>query len=148
MTDWERPTSSSLPQERNGILIFLPLSVFGAWLAAIVFVIALTAWLPPTDGAYGSNPFGDPFVIMIMTPVAIAAGIVTWPVAYFALRDCELSRSIAVVYTITLSWIAVTTYFTGPGGLWLSVIGLLGSLVFCSKRLRLRDRSAPLVERE
>lgn len=118
---------------RHSFWVFLPLCLVGALLTAVVFVIALTAGLPPTDGAYGTNPFGDPFVLTVMLPFVFAAALVVWPFVYFALRETNLDRTLPLVSLSTVAWRGAIAYWVGPLARFLSFVGVGAALLFCWK---------------
>lgn len=118
---------------RHGFFVFLPLSLVGSLFTAVVFVVGLTAGLPPTDWAYGTNPFHDPFGSLVLGPIVVVVSLVVWPFTYFALRETNLDRSLPFVYLVTMAWTGVVAYWAGPISIILTFVGFGVSLLFCWK---------------
>lgn len=71
----------------------------------------MTLSLPPTDGAYGSGPFSDPLVFVVMSMFALISGVLVFPAWYVAVRKRPIGRSLAIVLPTVLLWIIVATPF-------------------------------------
>ncbi len=120
-------------KKRNNPFLILLISFVGSYLTALVFVVVLNKSLPPSDLAYGqsiSQTLSDPFVRMVFIEGALISGIITFPAAYFCLRERNLRVAVPIVFGSVLLSTAVLTPLAGPVA-WLgSYIVLLASLLF------------------
>jgi hypothetical protein len=89
-------------------LIFA-ISMFGAFVSAITFVVMFTYSLPPSDGAYGQAPFEDPVVFPVMSMFAVGAGVIAFLGALAFLWRTSLLRSTCFVFVIVLTEIVLVT---------------------------------------
>ncbi len=121
-------------KKRNNPFLICAISLAGSYLTAFVFVVVLKASLPPTDLAYGQSVFqifSDPFVEVIFTQGALVSGLVTFPVAYFCLRERNLRAAVPIVFGSVWFGTGIFTALAGPAGLLVSYLILLASLLFC-----------------
>ncbi|MGD0904392.1 MAG: hypothetical protein ABR924_15750 [Terracidiphilus sp.] len=120
-------------------LMYLGISLTLAFVFAIAYVIVLTLTLPKTDEAYGQNPFRDPFVFPIMATVAVASGLVGWPL-FVLLGWRSPPATVAKITGITtLLFILLTTPLQSKLGWYGSYVVCLGALVYCWLRHRNAD---------
>src|SRR5882672_11104958 len=81
--------------------VFLLVSIGGALVTALTFIVAIQVSLAPTALAYGQGIFSalsDPFVRAIAGPVAFVSGLVASPLLYFCLRRRRLSVALPIVF--------------------------------------------------
>ena len=79
-----------------------------SFLVAIYYVWWIWFNLPPNDGAYGSPFFLvllNPFVLTVLIPAALFAGLIMAPVAHFFIKGRDFRRSIIIICGSTLGWI-------------------------------------------
>lgn len=104
-----------------GLAVASLVTAFGAAVAAL-WTGGLT--LPPSDGAYGmslAETLSDPFVVTVLCEYALAGASVGFLVALGCLWRTDLSRSIPVVFGVTVGVAALS----GP----LSALAVLPTLV-------------------
>ena len=71
------------------------LTIIGAFMMSLVFMVMTWLTLPPSDKAYGlsvSQVFQDPFVPSIVKPLVGILTLLAFPLAYFLLRETDLPR--------------------------------------------------------
>lgn len=99
------------------LLILAVASFACAAITALTAVFTLQATLPPTDGAYGmtfSETLSDPFVSWVMILYGIIGWILGFPISSALLWKTDLSRSIPVVFIVTVSTAALFGPAFGP----------------------------------
>jgi hypothetical protein len=110
------------------------LCIGAALVCALVFVVMLHFSLPPSDGAYGipvTQLFTDPFVFFGALYVGTFLGILSFPFAYFAIRNRRLLTSALFVFGVVLTEILLVTPFAGWVGFVGSVPALGAGLLVC-----------------
>ncbi len=120
--------------EKNSALELLVLSVLGAEVTAIVFVVVLTYTLPPSGGAYGQYPFQDSLVFPIMSMFAVVCGLLTFPFALWLLRRVSLGRSSVVIVLSAVAAVVVVTPFFRLFAVPCAFAAALGAMFFCKRR--------------
>ena len=91
-------------ERKNHWFALLVLSLLGAFVVAVVYVVVFTLTLPPSDGANGEAPFADSLVLPIMTVGATLAGILTFALAHRLLRRANLLRSFGFTLVVLLTF--------------------------------------------
>jgi hypothetical protein len=120
----------------HNFVIFLLVGFVGAFATAFTFIAVIQITLPPTDLAYGQGilrTLGDPFVITIATPVALAAGALATPLLYFCLRRRRLTVAFPIVFGSVLVAVVVITPFSQLLGLISSFAALVISCIVCTQ---------------
>jgi len=105
-----------------------------AYICATVFVLTLRFTLPASDLAHKTSPLLivlDPFVLTVMIPVALIFGVVTFPFAYYAIRDLRLRSATAFVAAVVLAEIIIVTPLRPKLGLAGTVPALAVALAVC-----------------
>ena len=104
----------------------------GAFITAIVFVITMSLSLPKTDGAYGRDPFADPFVGPIASMGAGLAGVIVFPFVYIILRNRRIVYCAKIVFPVVLLSTIAFTAINIMAGLCGSFLSLGVALTICS----------------
>src|SRR5208282_6582899 len=101
---------------------------------AFAFVVMLQFSLPPSDGAYGipmRQLFSDPLVFFGAIYGGTVCGVVSFPFAYFAVRNRRLLTSALFIFGVVILEILFVTPFAGWVGLVGSVPALSVSVLVC-----------------
>lgn len=96
------------------ILTTFTLSMAGAYACGLVFLVVLYRNLPATDPAYGIGlwRFAAPVFEEIGAYVATAAGLISFPPAYYLLRGRRLRTAVPFVYGSVLLEIVLVAPFS------------------------------------
>ncbi len=134
-------------KHRNHPLLILIISFAGSGLTAFVALFVLGKFLPPSDLAYGQSVFqnlSDPFVRHVFLGMALISGAITFPAAYFCLRDRNLLVAVPIVCGAVLLWVGLITPFSFLHAFLGAYLVLGGALLFCkfSRWERLAKRGA------
>ena len=120
---------------RHSYWLFLLVSMLGAFVTAIAFVIAIQLSLPPTDLAYHqgiSKTFDDPFVRDIAFFVAFWCGVFASPLLFFCLRNRKLRVALPIIFVSVLLAVCISTPLSPLLGLISSVMTLVVTCIICS----------------
>jgi hypothetical protein len=120
---------------RRGYAFFLILSVMGGFLTAVTYIYSTAVSVSPGDLAYRqpqAEIFADPFVLAIVVPAGIVAGLLVSPVTYFCLRDRRLSVAVPAVFVSTLATVALATPWLGLLGIVAGFAAVIGSCLVCA----------------
>jgi hypothetical protein len=123
-------------------VFFLLVSVVGAFVTALAFIVVIQLSLPPTDLAYGHSIFSiisDPFVLVIAGSVAFASGLAASPLLYFCLQRRRLSVTLPIIFGSVLITIALMTPLSKLLGLFGSYAALVISCIVCAKSKSLNE---------
>lgn len=112
----------------------MSLSFIGAFGCGVLFVVALSWTLPPTDAAYHQSPakiLWDPFVLGGILVVASFSALLIGPFAYYCLRG----RRVLHCSLLSFAIVGVEVLLTAPTGTPFGILGayvvLTFSLLYC-----------------
>lgn len=132
-----RPDQSGAMHNRThsyGVLLLV--SIAGAFITALAFIVVAQLSLPPTDLAYGQSiaaTLRDPFVRTIAGPVAFASSLLTSPLLYFCLRRHRLAVTLPIVFGSVLTTVALITPFSRSLGFFSAYAALVISCIVCTR---------------
>lgn len=132
-----RPDQSGAMHNRThsyGVLLLV--SIAGAFITALAFIVVAQLSLPPSDLACGQSiaaTLGDPFVRTIAGPVAFASGLLASPLLYFCLRRRRLAVTLPMVFGSVLTTVALITPFSRSLGFFSAYAALIISCIVCTR---------------
>lgn len=138
MNQSDSPEPVDATSKNDAVTLFL-LAVLGAFVVAVVFVVAHQYSLPPTDGAFGQAPFQDPLVVPVMLVGVMVGAIAAFPFALWLLRRVDLWRSFVVVLLSTLVGVLLVTPSLGFLGVPAGFLAMVGGMLFCRHRRTLSE---------
>jgi hypothetical protein len=129
-----RILSSPMARFRREMMIFA-LCLGAAFVCAFAFVAMLQLSLPPTDLDYGRLSLSGLLADHIMLDESLLGGFIfgcmSFPFAYFSLRDLRLLTTAPFVFGAVLAEIVLITPFFGWPGFFGAVPTLAWALLFC-----------------
>ncbi len=114
---------------------FLLLSIVGAFVTALTFVVVTSLSVPPGDLASQQSVIDtlrDPFVLTVAVPAAILAGLAVSPFTYLLLRHRRVTVAFPIVLASTVATVVVATPSLGLLAIPAAVAAVVGSSVLCA----------------
>lgn len=128
--------SDAMHNRTHSYGVLLLVSIAGAFITALAFIVVAQFSLPPTDLAYGQSiatTLRDPFVRTIAGPVAFVSGLLTSPLLYFCLRRRRLAVTLPIVFGSVLTTVALITPFSQSLGFFSAYAALIISCIVCTR---------------
>ena len=119
--------------ENNPLFELFVLGILAAFIEAVCFVVILSYSLPPTDMAYGSAPFDNSVVVLVMSTGAVATGILMFPFSTWLLRRVNLGRSFGPLLIPGLVAF-LTTPIVQFASVPLALIATVGGMFYCRRK--------------
>lgn len=139
---WSKPEihyrldhSRAMHNRTHSYGVLLLVSIAGAFITALAFIVVAQLSLPPTDLAYGQSiaaTLRDPFVRTLAGPVAFASGLLASPLLYFCLRRRRLAVTLPIVFGSVLTTVALITPFSRALGFFSAYAALIISCIVCT----------------
>ena len=119
--------------QKNPFFELFVLGIIAAFIEAVCFVVILSYSLPPTDMAYGSAPFDNEVVVLVMSAGAVATGLLVFPFSAWLLRRVNLSRSFGPLLIPGLVAFLMTP-FIQIASVPLALIATVGGMFYCRRK--------------
>lgn len=118
------------------VVVYFGVSLASSFAFAFGFVVVMTLTLPETDMAHGQMPFQDPLVLPIMSMMATASAVVSWP--FYTILGWRLPpfRVGVVAGAATLAFILMATPIHPSLGWPGSYAALLAALIVCKLTMK------------